>query len=185
VNANTHSKNMGYTKAVDWWSFGITMYRILLGKYPFPLNENKTTSLSAVLSGCVDFSALEEYPTTIDLISRLLVVSESNRLGYGDSGSLDVAKHGYFSCIDWLKLNAGELTPPPLPDNFFMKTVDVDRTLHYHNLTEVLATNNRYCWTQFGTPASTTFDNDEKMQQYFKAWNYASNEAITAEIQMW
>ena len=31
----------GYTQAVDWWSLGVTIYRLLSGKYPFNTNIPK------------------------------------------------------------------------------------------------------------------------------------------------
>ena len=51
----------------------------------------------------------------VDLISRLLDVNESSRLGSGSGGAEDVMAHAFFGGIDWDKLDHKLVHPPIVP----------------------------------------------------------------------
>lgn len=118
-------EHVGYTKAVDWWSLGVTMYRLLSKQYPFktdvpqpatPMDELLEGSARyAVLLEKVDYSLLAQWPDMVSFIQRLLSVDDSKRLGYGPSGSSDVSAHRVFSGINWMELEQKQAKPPPLP----------------------------------------------------------------------
>ncbi len=89
---NSGWRREGYTKAVDWWSLGVTMYKLLLAKYPFAAVESsglggaigsaeaQGASLDRyeALHDDVDYSAFNSYPELVDLLSGLLTVDDTN-----------------------------------------------------------------------------------------------------------
>ena len=50
-----------------------------------------------------------------DLISKLLIIDPSKRIGNGVNKSDDIRNHPYFSDIDWNKAMKKELEPPFVP----------------------------------------------------------------------
>ena len=46
--------NKKYGLAADWWSFGILIYVMLIGKYPFH-GEDESEILDAILSDAIDY----------------------------------------------------------------------------------------------------------------------------------
>ncbi len=99
------------------------MYKLLLARYPFetsfPDVNDDTIGLIQeslmrfnALQQSVDYSALDQYPDMVDLLSAFFVVENTARLGYGPAGSLDVASHSYFAGIDWVNLEKKKVRPP-------------------------------------------------------------------------
>jgi serine/threonine protein kinase len=91
----TRAEKTGYTSAVDWWSLGVTTYKLLTGYRPF--SEEKfgefvdmaTSDAEALRSASPEYAILfqqVEYPPTmspvcVDFISKLLDVNAATRLG--------------------------------------------------------------------------------------------------------
>ncbi|KAJ3082997.1 Serine/threonine kinase, partial [Physocladia obscura] len=83
-----------YTRAVDWWSFGILIYVMLVGRYPFH-GDDENDILEAILNDAI------EYPSnmpkdTLSLIQGLLKKDPRSRLGGGRGGADEVKRHPYF-----------------------------------------------------------------------------------------
>eukprot|EP00906_Rhabdomonas_costata_P021798 RCo031598 len=96
-----------YGKAVDWWAFGVLLFRMLTGRVPFE-GHNRREVFERILHGPVSFSAFPWVSSTaIDLIQRLLVKEERDRL----SGSR-VKAHRFFHGVDWTALPR-KASPPP------------------------------------------------------------------------
>ncbi|XP_026806333.1 putative protein kinase C delta type homolog isoform X3 [Rhopalosiphum maidis] len=108
-------KGQKYNQSVDWWSFGILLYEMLVGKSPF--------------SGC-DEDALfwsicneqPQYPRYLSVDSKSVLVAlldkdASKRLGSleANHSAEDVIRHPFFSSMDWCKLERRELEPPYMP----------------------------------------------------------------------
>lgn len=51
----------------------------------------------------------------VDLITKLLDVNESTRLGSGPNGETDLKAHPFFEGIDWDKLEQKQIEPPVIP----------------------------------------------------------------------
>jgi serine/threonine protein kinase len=171
----------GYSKAVDWWSLGVLVYKLLVGRYPFPIskdlenNRQEVPSLE-VICGPVDYSTLEKDKPAALFITNLLQVTETNRLGYGDKGHYHVMNHPYFSFIDWTRLELKLLSPPPV------RTLNIlGSTNRYHNLVDMLVQNGKESWlTPNATDSAdlTQFDDNSA----FFSWHYASRDAVALEL---
>lgn len=181
----------GYTYMVDWWSLGVTMYKMITGKKPFSqynyesfvdfatqfnekiLEFTEHTELMMILQK-TDFSDPAFTPESIDLISKLLNVDELKRLGSEAVGGLAAIKsHPFFAGIDWDMLEQKHVDPPFIPDfaERFHNLVPYPNLgtllVHYNKLGEWDVTN-----TQTIKPTR---------QQYFSEWDFVSQTTIRIE----
>jgi len=130
--SQSHGEKSGYTNAVDWWSLGVTMYKLLTGVKPFD-NDNAITSyleskMSFFAPGGVHYSPeylmlfrdiyIPDYMSSnaADLINGLLDVNENTRLGSGAAGLQKLKKHAFFEGIEWERLEQKHLIPPFIPE---------------------------------------------------------------------
>ena len=120
-----------YGPAVDWWSLGATIFKLLTGARPFSNDAfdsyvaMATTMIEQVIehmnfSEYVKLFAKISYPAHLsqdaqDLIGRLLEVDQKNRLGSSPEGLDDIRKHPFFKDIDWHLLEQKALPPPFIP----------------------------------------------------------------------
>jgi serine/threonine protein kinase len=98
-----------YTKAVDWWSFGILVYELLCGIPPF-YDENSNKMYRMVVNDPV------KYPKHMslvarDLVGKLLQKDPAFRLGSGADDWKEIRVHGFFNGIDWDALLRKEIKP--------------------------------------------------------------------------
>jgi len=108
----------GYDKAVDYWSYGVLVYELLVGQSPFyrPKTSQMDMFKRIVLMKydfpkCVDDRAAS-------LIEKLLVRRPSNRLGNLARGYLDIKSHVWFQLegIDFKKIVKKEMEAPWKPE---------------------------------------------------------------------
>lgn len=88
-----------YTMAVDWWSFGVLVYEMLVGLPPF-YNKNASKMYRAILSSEVGFPPGTPEDAK-DLITKLLEKDPAKRLGSGPDDYIDIKRHRWFDDIDW------------------------------------------------------------------------------------
>lgn len=105
----------GHDKAVDYWSFGVLIYEMLVGRSPFFFYGTDQVSLFKRIV-MVKYSC----PSTVndkakDLIKKLLTRRQASRLGNLSRGVLDVKEHPWFDTMSWEKLNNYELKAPWIP----------------------------------------------------------------------
>lgn len=102
----------GHTAAVDWWTLGILVYEMLFGFTPFK-GDNTNQTFSNILKNEVIFSNNNEISRTCkDLIKKLLIKSETKRLG-SKLGASDIKRHPFFKKVQWSLLRNQE--PPLIP----------------------------------------------------------------------
>ncbi|KAI8813372.1 kinase-like domain-containing protein [Cladochytrium replicatum] len=105
--------NHRYTRAVDWWSFGVLIYVMLMGKYPFT-GEDEHEILQRILEDSI------EYPSnlpvdTLDLLNKLMTKNPARRLGGGRADAQEVKNHPYFKEANWDAILAKQVPPPWKP----------------------------------------------------------------------
>ena len=122
----------GYVEAVDWWSLGGLVYKLLFGRLPF-----KTFSVDQLrrkfqvcmnIDGTVNEDAFHDIfgplsvdpdtdPKATDFIRRLLCVDPQQRLGFtgGSERENFIRGHPFLETIDWDRLEKKELQPPYVP----------------------------------------------------------------------
>ncbi|KAF8410884.1 hypothetical protein HHK36_003421 [Tetracentron sinense] len=105
-------KGEGHGSAVDWWTFGIFLYELLLGKTPFKGSGNRAT-LFNVVGQPLRFPELPvvSFPAR-DLIRGLLVKEPQHRLAY-KRGATEIKQHPFFEGVNWALIRCA--TPPEIP----------------------------------------------------------------------
>lgn len=105
----------GHGSAVDWWTFGIFLYELMLGKTPFKGAGNRAT-LFNVVGQPLKFP---EQPSVSfgarDLIRGLLVKDPQHRLAY-KRGATEIKQHPFFDGVNWALIRS--VSPPDIPKPF-------------------------------------------------------------------
>ncbi len=107
---------VGHNTPADWWSFGILVYELLVGRPPFR-QANKHLLFYCITSQDVIFPDSETCPISdaaMDLISRLLCKKPGNRLGTAKDAE-EVLAHPFFKGLDKSKLLAKQIVPDFVP----------------------------------------------------------------------
>jgi len=105
--------NKGHGKPVDWWTFGVFTYELLVGIDPFT-DDDPANIYRNILSGKVTF------PSDFDmdaksLIKRLLQEDLTKRLGNLKGGTDDIKNHKFFKDINWDDLHAKKIKAMYIP----------------------------------------------------------------------
>lgn len=102
----------GHGSAVDWWTFGIFLYELLLGRTPFKGNGNRETLFNVVgqplkfpEGSSLSFAAK-------DLIRGLLAKDPQKRLGF-KRGATEIKQHPFFESVNWALIRSTH--PPEIP----------------------------------------------------------------------
>lgn len=103
-----------YAASVDWWSLGVCVFELVVGRRPFRGASNE--ELKTAITGAVLSSA---WPDDLrsdarDAIAKLLDKTPANRLGA--RGIEDVRRHPWFAQLDWASLERKQLQSPWVPD---------------------------------------------------------------------
>jgi CRP-like cAMP-binding protein len=105
----------GHDKAVDYWSFGVLIYEMLVGQSPFYLYGTDQVSLFKrivmVKYQCPPYVSDDAQ----DVIKKLLTRRQASRLGNLSRGYLDVKEHPWFNTLDFKKLTDKKLKAPWIP----------------------------------------------------------------------
>jgi serine/threonine protein kinase len=100
-----------YTKSVDWWSFGILMYEMMVGIVPF-YDENTNRLYHAIMHNSVKFPK-NVSDTAQDLIVRLLEKQPEKRLGNTDCH--EIMEHPFFGGLNWDDVKEKRIVPEWIP----------------------------------------------------------------------
>ena len=99
----------------DYWSAGIFLYELMVGKTPFMGPNNDKSSRPATVSNLI-LRAEPQYPdtlsrTTIDFLKALLMKIPHERLG-ANGGFEEIKNHDYFKSINFDLVEQKKYTPP-------------------------------------------------------------------------
>lgn len=186
----------GYNAMVDYWSLGITMYKLLTGKTPFH---------SSHLASFVDYIAKseqermasmpkyeEEYLSFLNsllikhanlskpaagIISSFLSLDYRKRLGYGTDGVKEIKTHVFFEGIDWNKLGQKHVIPPYIPSKAEAEEAcqDLEKdVVKYDSFESMVVSVGEESWTS-NSPS-------ESQDKYFAKWDFISPRAVKMEL---
>ncbi|KAF1748596.1 hypothetical protein GCK72_025063 [Caenorhabditis remanei] len=93
----------GYTRSVDWWAFGVILIELLTNSNPF-ITHDTAAFVRTYPFPEMHFPGMPS--DAYDLASNLLR-HDSKRMK-----PEDIARHEFFSCIDWDGLEKGAVEPP-------------------------------------------------------------------------
>ena len=102
-----------YTRAVDWWSFGILIFEMLTGLPPF-YDENTNKMYRDIIQN------EPRYPHYIPeqakaLMERLLKKDPKERLGSGESDGEEIKRDPFFDGINWTDVLEKRTNPGYVP----------------------------------------------------------------------
>ena len=89
---------VGYDHCVDYWSLGVIIFEMSVGRRPF--HEDEEFELLRLITR-FDYTVPSSIPEDTNEIIKRLLVKRRKRLGAGPSGASEIKKHEYFDEIDW------------------------------------------------------------------------------------
>ncbi|CAG5132743.1 unnamed protein product [Candidula unifasciata] len=106
-------KGAKYNSSVDWWSFGVLLYEMLIGQSPFH-GDDEDDLFHSILHDT------PRYPHSIpreatSIMSLLFERNPSERLGMPACPAGPINSHPFFRNIDWETLEARRMNPPYKP----------------------------------------------------------------------
>ncbi|KAJ1172873.1 hypothetical protein NDU88_004715 [Pleurodeles waltl] len=102
-----------YTRAVDWWGFGVLVYEMIVGESPFP-GDDEEEVFDSIVNDEVRYPRFLS-TEAIGIMRRLLRRNPKRRLGSSERDAEDVKKQSFFRNMDWEALLSKRLKPPFVP----------------------------------------------------------------------
>ena len=182
-------ERVGYTELIDYWSLGVTIYKLLAGKRPFDKKRFEKVMDESVASGGDKAQVNKEYEllkqeivypsyfqsTEKSLIVGLLQVEESDRLGA--KGTDELKGHPYFSNIDWDKLIQKHVIPPFMPAPKMYPTRDV-----FHDFEDMLSTLTKQRKASGHPDVDWKEEIDSRDLPLFDTWDFISPHTLKVEM---
>jgi 3-phosphoinositide dependent protein kinase-1 len=95
-------------EACDIWAFGCILFHLFEGKSPF---KGRTQDITFENIKNLNYKFSDYTPEDAkDLISKILKLNPSERIGFGKEGYLEIEQHKFFKGIDFNKID--EIKPP-------------------------------------------------------------------------
>lgn len=108
--------SVGHSKGVDYWALGVLIFEMICGDSPFEdPNNNHLNVYKNIELGKLNIPHWLEDKNGIDLIRRLLVKSQTKRLGCLKGGANDIKKHAWFETTSFENILNGTAKPPIVP----------------------------------------------------------------------
>jgi len=123
-------EELGHSYPVDWWTLGVLIFEMLIGRGPFKADTNEKIFKKAT-SGKVKFPRQLTLHAD-DIIRSFLQQDPENRLGV--DGTSPIKGHGWFQSINWGDLRAQKIDPPHIPSEREKTSHDADEEPPYIEL---------------------------------------------------
>eukprot|EP00250_Pteridium_aquilinum_P021488 c25141_g1_i1 orf=448-3657(+) len=94
-------KGQGHGFAADWWAVGVLIYFMLQNELPFGSWRDSELDIFAKVARGQLLIPDGLSPEVSDLLNKLLVVEESERLGSDEGGVDSIKQHPWFAGLDW------------------------------------------------------------------------------------
>lgn len=106
-------KDQEYTRAVDWWAFGILLYQMLLCQSPFS-GDDEDEVFNAILTD-EPLYPIDMAGDIVQIFQGLLAKNPEHRLGGGPRDALEVMEEPFFHNIDFDDILNLRVEPPYIP----------------------------------------------------------------------
>ena len=102
-----------YSRAVDWWAFGVLIYQMLLQQSPFR-GEDEDEIYDAILAD-EPLYPIHMPRDSVSILQKLLMREPELRLGSGPTDAQEIMSHAFFRNINWDDMHDKKVTPPFIP----------------------------------------------------------------------
>uniref|UniRef100_A0A8C6X2C5 cGMP-dependent protein kinase n=1 Tax=Naja naja TaxID=35670 RepID=A0A8C6X2C5_NAJNA len=103
-------RHEGHDYAVDFWTLGVLIFEMLVGRPPFHSTEPQKI-YSRIMDGVFSFPAFVS-EAACSLIAKLCRRRPGQRLGNTSSGIRGIRKHRWFNSLSWKKLALRQIEAP-------------------------------------------------------------------------
>lgn len=107
-------KGVPYNHSVDWWSFGVLLYEMVVGKMPFRGNDEN----ELLWNVCYEQIHYPMFLTKdlTDLLKLLLEREPTKRMGMASCKAGDIYDQPFFRGINWTAIEQLKVEPPFIPE---------------------------------------------------------------------
>ncbi|AGO11437.1 AaceriACR191Cp [[Ashbya] aceris (nom. inval.)] len=106
-------REQAYTKAVDWWAFGVLLYQMLLCQSPFS-GDDEDEVFNAILTD-EPLYPIDMAGDIVQIFQGLLTKDPEKRLGAGSRDALEVMEEPFFRNINFDDILNLRVEPPYIP----------------------------------------------------------------------
>ena len=107
-------KDQEYSRAVDWWAFGVLLYQMLLCQSPFS-GDDEDEVFNAILTD-EPLYPIDMAGDIVQIFQGLLTKDPQNRLGGGPRDALEVMEEPFFRNINFDDVLNLRVEPPYIPE---------------------------------------------------------------------
>jgi len=102
-----------YTRAVDWWTFGVLIYEMIVKEAPFSGEDDEEIFENII-------NTQPRYPSSMGkdcmaVVRGLLKKNPTQRLGYSVKDAEEIKSQAFFNDVDWQAMLEKRIPPPYVP----------------------------------------------------------------------